>query len=785
MVTALARREHLARSPPGGKLTSGTTAAPAGRGSPVGPPQLESAERFWRAATYLSVAQLYLRDNFLLERALEPGDMKRVPLGHWGTSPAIAFVYAHLSDFVRRSGRRTMLVVGPGHAAPALYACAYLDGTIVDAYPQLAHGRSGIAGLVAGFAHPAGLDTEISAAAPGVIHSGGELGPALAIAQGAALDDPGVTVACVVGDGELETGPAACAWLGARQLHGVERGAVLPIVNLNGLRMGGRSLLARMSQRELRAYFRGLGHEPLLVGPSHRAMADALSEADQLLRGSGGGRPPVVVVATPKGWSGPDSFDGRGISGAPASHKAPLTRPADDRRELMAVEAWLRSYGPAELFDAEGAPRAEVLRCLPSPTLRLSACGHAGRPARASATPGPALAPSDPMSPAVAVADRLTARAKADGQPRSFRVFSPDELSSNRLGALAGDETSDAVVEVLSEHLCHAWLNGYIQTGRHGLLATYEAFSPIFASMTTQYLKFVADARATSWRAPRASLNLFLTSLGWNNCYTHQNPGFLDVLLTGEFPFVRVYTPVDAAAAAAAVDESLGSRDRLNAIVAGKLPLPVWRSGEEARADLEAGVTAWESVSTEDGGEVDLIVAAAGDLICAEAVAALELIRSELPRLRVRFLAVNEITSLGSPGEYEAALGHDRFADLFPAGVPVILPFPGHASTLARLLFRRPDPSRFELLGFRSASGRSTGFATLVRCGVDRFSLAMRIATTAAACRPELVPEAEMLAAAVERAHARHRDYVLEHGADPPWVATSEPAAAALRTLQG
>lgn len=724
-----------------------------------------SAEMFWRAATYLSAAQLYLQDNFLLEDPLEPLHLKPEAIGHWGTSPGITFAYAHLSDFVRWSRRNTILVLGPGHAAPALYACTYLDGTLAEVDPKFAHGRSGLAELVSGFARPGGLDTEVSAFAPGVLHSGGELGPALAIAQGAAIDAPGVTVACVVGDGELETGPAASAWLGVRQLPESGMGDILPIVNLNRLRMGGRSLLGRMSEPEIHSYFHGLGYKALMVGTSHVSMRQALSEADLLLRHQASSQP-VVVVDTPKGWSGPIEFDGCKICGSPASHKAPFPDPANDAAQMASLETWLRSYRPAELFDEDGVPRPDVLRCLPSQRRRLGACARLEEPVEALPLLSDPPAPNNTLSPAAAVGARMVGIG-APGSPRVFRVFCPDELTSNRLDSLG---ENGLAVEILSEHLCHGWLNGYLQTGRHGLLVTYEAFAPIFGSMTTQYLKFLAGARREGWRAPRASLNLFLTSLGWNNCYTHQNPGFLDTVLTGEFPFVRVYTPTDATSAVAALDESLSSRDRVNVLVAGKWPVPVHRSEEEARADLEAGAVEWDLGTQED--DVDVVVGVAGDRLCTEAALAIELLRSEVPALRVRLVAVNELTCLGDPDEYEAALANERFESLFPRQVPVVFPFIGYASTLARLIFRRPGSDRFQIQGFRGEAGRSTTFMALVRCGVDRFSLAARVASTALRSRPSSRTELERFVCAMEQVHVQYQAYVREARIDPEWVST-------------
>jgi xylulose-5-phosphate/fructose-6-phosphate phosphoketolase len=525
-------------------------------------------------------------------------------------------------------------------------------------------------------------------------------------------------------------------------------GAVLPIVHLNGFRMGAPSLLGHLPEEELRALFRGHGYEPLTVGPSHAQLARALGVAHERLdalavAGAPRGPRPLIVMRTPKGWSGPVRWRGTPVEGGSISHKSPFRAPADDSAERLALGRWLRSYRPGELFDERGVPRPEVTRCLPEPRLRLGAAtvpASAARPlalpplsgALPGARPLPGAGPSaaGAASSAEAIGEYL-ARVIEGDRARAFRVFSPDELRSNRLTAIlratplaapaphaAGElpaAPSGRVMEVLSEHLCVGWLQGHLQGGGHGIFASYEAFAPIVASMLAQHLKFLADARPLPWRAPRASLTMLLTSLCWDNCYTHQNPGLLDSLLCGGAPFVRVYTPSDALAALAALRASLASRDRLNAIVASKVALPVRRAPASGAPVLADGCrVAGESAAAGEGAAVDAVLAAAGDRLYAEAAHALEILRARTPALNVRLVAIEELTALGSRERFEAALSDAALARSLTAAAPVQVAFTGHPGALKQLLFDRPRPERFDVAGFARASGRGTSLAARV-----------------------------------------------------------------------
>ena len=785
-------------------------------GVPPEAADVESARLYWRAANYLSCAQLYLRSNCLLREPLRPEHLKPTVLGHWGTSPGINFIYAHLSDLARRARLNLLTVIGPGHAGPALLSNLYLEGTLGEFYPELSHDAAGLERFVDSFAWGKGFQTEISPHLPGVIYAGGELGPSLAVAQGAALDNPDLLVACVIGDGEVETGPLACAWQGAKFLHPSNSGAVLPVVNLNGFKMGSASLLGLMSDDELLAMFSGLGYEPLLVGTSHAEMSAALTHALRAIRGlresSRAGasklpRWPMLVVKTPKGWTGLKQFGGRRIEGAAASHKAPLRNPRGSEEELRRVEEWLRGYRPEELFDDEGRPRPSVLRCLPPGPRRLGRTWESFGPAALQPLrrPGAEEYAAEPFRPdmpssAVNLSRYLGKLIKLNDAEAHFRIFSPDELSSNRLTevlkegglclgvALPGGETSAGpggrVMEVLSEHLCQGWLQGYLQTGRHGLFATYEAFAPVVGSMAGQYMKFVKESLTLPWRRPVASLNYFLTSLGWSNCYTHQNPDFAGTLLARDLPFVRVYTPPDANGVLAAAEQMLASVNRVNALIASKTQMPVWQTLAAARAQLERGFGTWEWAGSGDGAGPDVVVSGVGDCPTAECLAALHILRESLPQLRTRYVSVSELTALGSPATYAHAPADEAFAECFTHDRPVLFNFVGYPSSLKPLIFERPNPQRFRVVGYREEGTTTTSFDMFVRNGVSRFHLAVKIAEMALASRPELSEAVARLRGQMAARLAAHGRYVGEHRVDPPWVSHEEVLESAPLALQ-
>lgn len=713
-------------------------------------PKIASVDLFWRTANFLSVAQLYLHDNILLTRPLSCSDFKPTILGHWGAIPSINFIYAHLSDFARRSDLPILFVLGTGHAAPALLSTLYIEESLMQYYPYYSHTLEGLTTFVQNFAWQDGFQTEVSAHVPSMILAGGELGQALSVAQGAALDQPDLIVACVVGDGEMETGAAASALLGSKYLHSTVAGVFLPIINLNGFKMGSASLLSTFSDAKLQAYFHSQGYEPIIVGPSHSEMANALSRVLKMItqrRSSLVESWPLIVLRSPKGWTGPTIINGLPFEGTVASHKPVLRHPATSEEEASIIEAWLRSYQPEELFRQDGSLQPKVLQCLPMKAKRLGMqWKRFGPPQRIPLT----IPASEEVPQAIFVsateklANLIGSVFSVNNENLNFRLFSPDELSSNRLSSIlthtslcqpvkeeknASLSSDGRVMEILSEQVCQGWLQGYLQTGRHGLFATYEAFAPIVASMAGQYCKFLKDSIAIPWRLPTSSLNYLLTSLGWHNCYTHQNPDFIGTLLARPLPFIRIYTPPDANSCLVCMTEILSSSDRINAIVVSKVKLPVWLDAVSSRRHLEAGV----SILTQKGKvksikKPDVILVGVGDCAMAECLATYRLLRQYLPALKVRIISVCELTVLGSPTIYPHAISNQKFIRLFTKDRPVIFNFIGYPATLKGLLLDRPNSNRFQVEGYREEGTTTTFFDMLVRNRVSRFQLAAQLA---------------------------------------------------------
>ncbi|WP_329034563.1 phosphoketolase family protein [Streptomyces sp. NBC_00178] len=773
--------------------------------------ELAALDAHWRAANYLAVGQIYLMANPLLEEPLAPEHIKPRLLGHWGTSPGLNLVHTHLNRVVKARGTEAVCVWGPGHGGPAVLANAWLEGSYSQTYPDVSRDREGMGLLFKQFSFPGGVPSHVAPETPGSIHEGGELGYALAHAYGAALDHPDLLVACVVGDGEAETGPLAASWHSNKFLDPVHDGAVLPILHLNGYKIANPTVLARLSGDELDALLRGYGHDPVYVegdDPAvvHRAMAaamdhalDRIGEFQRAARdGKAAERPrwPMIVLRTPKGWTGPREVDGLPVEGTWRAHQVPLPGVRDDPGHLRQLEEWLRSYRPHELFDSGGRPTAQVLACVPEGTARLGSTPYANGGLLLRDLPLPPLEdhavrvdkPGTVLHEPTRVLGGLLAdvMAATSGR-RDFRVVGPDETESNRLGALY-DVTGKAwqaeilptdehlvrdgrVMEVLSEHLCQGWLEGYLLTGRHGLFSSYEAFAHIVDSMVNQHIKWLRTSRRLHWRAPIASLNYLLTSHVWrqdHNGFSHQDPGFVDHILNKSPEVVRVYLPPDANTLLSTADHVLRSRDYVNVIVAGKQPGFDWLTLDEARAHCARGAGTWDWAGTEDGSrEPDVVLACAGDVPTLETMAAAQLLRRHLPDLAVRVVNVVDMTRLLPRDEHPHGMPDAEYDSLFTRDKPVIFAYHGYPWLVHRLAYRRSGHAHLHVRGYKEEGTTTTPFDMVVRNDLDRYRLVMDVV--------DRVPGLGVRAVAVRQAMAdvrtRHHDWIREHGSDLPEVA--------------
>ncbi|KAA9007791.1 phosphoketolase family protein [Histidinibacterium aquaticum] len=717
---------------------------------------LAAVDAWWRAANYLSAAQLYLLDNPLLERPLAAEDIKPRQLGHWGTSPGLTFMMAHTNRAIAERRRPMLFVAGPGHGGPAVIANSWLDGSYSERHPDVDRSRAGLRELFRQFSFPGGVPSHAAAPIPGSIHEGGELGYSLAHATGAAFDNPDLTVVCAVGDGEAETGALATSWHSHRFLRPGRDGAVLPILHLNGYRIAAPTILGRMERDEIEALFRGYGWEPYLVEGDdprtmHREMAatmDACLDAQDRIARTGEGRPPMIVLRTPKGWTGPKEVDGEPVEGTARAHQVPLKVAPDDAERRRQLEDWLKSYDPLDLLP-DGSPSKQVMSAVPDGDLRLGATPHAdgGRLSRPLDLPGT-------EGHAVPIETRGGATASATGvlgawlaevmrrNPETFRLFGPDETKSNKLdavfdvterkapGPVAETDTDLApdgrVLEVLSEHLCEGWLEGYLLTGRHGLFNSYEAFIHIIDSMANQHIKWMREARDTGWRSSIPALNWLLSSHVWrqdHNGFTHQDPGFLDHLATKGADLVRLYLPPDANSLLAVAETALTSRDRANCIVAGKQPEPQWLSLEEAREHLDRGFGVWDWAA--DDADPEIIIASAGDVPTLEALAAVDLIREDVPELRLRFVNVVDLMALQPPGLNADGASDEAFDAAFGTRTPVIFNFHGYPGLIHELAYRRAGHAQLHVHGYREKGTTTTPFNMAEMNGIDRFSVAL------------------------------------------------------------
>ncbi|MCK7624831.1 phosphoketolase family protein [Streptomyces sp. RS10V-4] len=788
-----------------------TAAGASQAAAPLDDAELRALDAHWRAANYLSAGQIYLMANPLLEEPLRPEHIKPRLLGHWGTSPGLNLVHTHLNRVIKARDLDALCVWGPGHGGPAVLANSWLEGTYTETYPDVTRDRAGMARLFRQFSFPGGVPSHIAPETPGSIHEGGELGYSLAHAYGAAFDNPELLVACVIGDGEAETGPLAASWHGTTFLDPVHDGAVLPILHLNGYKIANPTVPARMPEDQLDALLRGSGHEPLHVtgddpAEVHQAFAAAMDRAlDRIAAIQRRARVegdrtrahwPAIVLRTPKGWTGPHEVDGQPVEGTWRAHQVPLSGVRDHADHRHQLERWLRSYRPEELFDEAGRPRPEVLACVPRGRRRLGATPHANGGLLLRELPLPPLERHtvDVARPGAAaheptrvlgglLADVMSATAER----RDFRLVGPDETASNRLDAVYGatakawqaatlptDEHlahDGRVLEVLSEHLCQGWLEGYLLTGRHGLFSCYEAFAHLVDSMVNQHIKWLRTARRLPWRRPIASLNYLLTSHVWrqdHNGFSHQDPGFVDHVLNKSPEVVRVYLPPDTNTLLSVADHALRSRDYVNVIVAGKQPCFDWLTLDQARAHCARGAGAWEWAGTEDGTrEPDVVLACAGDVPTQETLAAAELLRRHLPELAVRVVNVVDMARLLPAEAHPHGMPDAEYDALFTRDKPVIFAYHGYPWLIHRLAYRRTGHPNLHVRGYREEGTTTTPFDMVVRNDLDRYRLVMDVVDRV----PGLGVRAVALRQAMADARTRHHDWIREHGTDLPEVA--------------
>jgi xylulose-5-phosphate/fructose-6-phosphate phosphoketolase len=778
-------------------------------GSPLSDEELQRVDTYWRAANYLTVGQIYLLGNALLERPLAVSDVKPRLLGHWGTSPGLNLIYAHCSRLIARDHLNMMYVIGPGHGGPAILANTWLEGSYTETYPAITRDAEGMERLFRQFSFPGGVPSHVAPETPGSIHEGGELGYSIGHAFGAAFDNPDLVVACVVGDGEAETGALATSWHSNKFLDPVGNGAVLPILHLNGYKIANPTVLARIPEAELTDMLTGCGWEPFVVvgdDPArvHQELAATLEHVlgeiraiQRRARDDGDrARPrwPMIVLRTPKGWTGPKVVDGLPVEGTWRAHQVPLSGVREKPEHLAQLEAWMRSYGIEELFDEHGRPRAQVVEWLPTGDRRMGSNPHANgglltRDLRlpdmhdhavAVGIPGAELAESTRV-----LGTYLREVFRLNAETRDFRMFGPDETESNRLEAVY-EVTGKAweaerldvdvalapdgrVMEYLSETTCEGWLEGYLLTGRHGFFSCYEAFAHIIDSMFNQHAKWLKVARGLPWRRPIPSLNYLLTSHVWrqdHNGFTHQDPGFIDVVVNKKAEVVRVYLPPDANTLLSTVDHCLRSRDYVNVIVAGKQPEPVWLSMDDAILHCTRGIGIWDWASNDEGSEPDVVMACAGDVPTMETLAAVTLLREHLPDLKVRVVNVVDLMRLQPDTEHPHGLSDHDYDTLFTVDKPVIFAYHGYPWLIHRLAYRRAGAEHLHVRGYKEEGTVTTPFDMLVRNDMDRFHLVMDVIDRV----PGLAPRAAHVRQHMVDERTRHQLYTRAMGEDLPEV---------------
>ena len=780
----------------------------AASNGPLSPDQLTKMNAYWRAANYLSVGQIYLKDNPLLERPLTLDDVKPRLLGHWGTTPGLNFLYVHWNRLIRERALNMLFVIGPGHGGPGIVANTYLEGSYSEIYPHIEQNKDGIKRLFRQFSWPYGIPSHVAPETPGSIHEGGELGYSLVHAYGAAFDNPNLIVACVVGDGEAETGPLATSWHSNKFLNPATDGAVLPILHLNGYKIANPTILARIPHAELEELMRGYGYEPFtLEGDDPEVlhqqaaavfdtMLDRIAAIQKEAReGESTARPawPMLIMRTPKGWTGPKFVDGKPVENTWRAHQVPLDQIQQNPEHLRQLEEWMRSYKPEELFDAKGHFREDLAEIAPKGRLRMGMNPHSNgglllKPLnvpnfRDFAVKIEGRGQEDVESTRV-LGHLLHGVMQANLEHKNFRVFGPDETASNRLQdvitgtgkawmaeTLPVDENlseTGHVMEVLSEHMCQGWLEGYLLTGRHGFFSCYEAFIHIIDSMVNQHAKCLKVTRGIPWRKPIASLNYLLSSLVWrqdHNGFSHQDPGFIDHLMNKKADVVRIYLPPDANTLLSVSDHCLRSRNYINLIVAGKQPAPQWLTIEEAVAHCTKGLGVWQWASNDEGGP-EVVIACCGDVPTLEALAAVTLLRSKVPDLRIRVVNVVDLMALQPVSEHPHGLPDEEFDALFPVGVPVVFAFHGYPWLIHRLTYRRHNHDNIHVRGYKEEGTTTTPFDMCVLNNIDRFQLTLDAIKRV----PRLSAQADAAEQWYSEAIQRHRLYVAEIGDDMPEI---------------
>jgi len=775
----------------------------------LSPDELQKIHAYWRAANYLSVGQIYLMANPLLREPLTKEQIKPRLLGHWGTTPGLNFIYAHMNRVIRRYDLNAIYICGPGHGGPGMVANTYLEGTYSEFYPNIPQSEEGMKRLFTQFSFPGGIPSHAAPETPGSIHEGGELGYSLLHAYGAVLDNPDLLACCVVGDGEAETGPCATSWHSNKFLNPARDGAVLPILHLNGAKIAGPTVLSRLPHDELESLFTGYGYKCWFVEGSdasemHQKMATALDEIVHEIRfiqqaarnGKLPKRPewPMIVLRSPKGWTGPKMLDGLRVEGTFRSHQVPLTAVRERPDELKMLEDWMRSYRPEELFDEHGKFRADLAALAPEGTRRMGANPYANGGLLlkdlalpdfrdyAVAVPKPGATSAEATR---VMGTYLRDVMKLNAEAKNFRVVSPDETNSNRWNALFEVTNRDwqaetvpdddhlardgRVMEVLSEHMCQGWLEGYLLTGRHGFFSCYEAFIHIIDSMFNQHAKWLKVSRGIPWRRPIASLNYLLTSHVWrqdHNGFSHQDPGFIDHVINKKAEIVRAYFPPDANTLLSVTDHCLRSRDYVNVIVAGKQPAPQWLTMEQAVRHCTTGLGIWEFASNDDGASPDVVMACAGDVPTLETLAAVDWLRHNIPSLKIRVVNVVDLMTLEPPTEHPHGISDADYDAIFTTDKPIVFNYHGYPWLIHRLAYRRTN-QHLHVRGYKEEGTTTTPFDMCVLNATDRFHLAMDVIQRV----PGLAAESGHLLQKLHDKLIDHSLYIREHGEDMPEIA--------------
>ena len=788
--------------------TTGTAKA-AESAQPLSPEELRKVHAYWRAANYISVGQIYLYANPLLSEPLQLKHIKPRLLGHWGTTPGLNFIYVHLNRLIKEHDLDALYIAGPGHGGPGLVANTYLEGTYSEVYPHISQNEEGLQRLFKQFSFPGGIPSHVAPETPGSIHEGGELGYSVAHAYGAALDNPNLIVCCVVGDGEAETGPLAASWHSSKFLNPARDGAVLPILHLNGYKIANPTVLGRLSDLALTQLFSGYGHKPYFVegrepDAMHQLMAHTFNRILDDIRsiqhaarsGTSAELPawPMIILRTPKGWTGPKMVDGKPVEDTWRAHQVPLTDFAKHPDHVRMLEDWMRSYKPEELFDKGGKFVPELAELAPSGTRRMGANPHAngGLLLRDLSIPDFRNHAFKVTKPGTEFAESTRALGQLLGDimrmnahNRNFRVFGPDETASNRLDALyeATDkvfmepmlETDEhlsqngRVMEVLSEHMCQGWLEGYLLTGRHGLFSCYEAFIHIIDSMFNQHAKWLKVTRKIPWRRPIASLNYLLTSHVWrqdHNGFSHQDPGFIDHVVNKKAEIVRVYLPPDTNTLLSVADHCLRSRNYVNVIIAGKQPALQWLDMQAAIEHCTAGLGIWEWASTDSGVEPDVVMACAGDIPTLETLAAVTLLRQHFRDIKIRVVNVVDLMTLQTSTEHPHGLPDHEFDSIFTTDKPVIFAFHGYPMLIHRLTYKRTNHANFHVHGYREEGTTTTPFDMTALNQLDRFHLAGDVVDRVARLQPVNAHFKQLL----RNKLVEHRQYIREQGDDLPEI---------------